>query len=368
MLFDEEETTDYDDIAAAGETKEIARAEKKAAKKAKKDEKKRAKLLKEAERLGFTPEMLGEDFGKEMSLEEILNSKPSDKKDSNEADKKSEDKASENKISDEKSENKASGDKFDEVKSSEGETAEGKSSDNSIKAEKISAEKLAEEAEKVEGEKAEGEKAEGEKSEEEKSEEDKKKKKKRGYKERDPHYNIVKELLTTIIYMGGVILLVFVLFTYVGQKVVVDGSSMNPTLEDQDYLWVDKLRYRFTDPKRFDVIVFPYRPGSDILFIKRIIGLPGETVQIDNGKIYINGNLLDEDYGLATIEDPGVASSKVILAHDEYFVLGDNRNNSNDSRKSDVGNIKRENIMGKAVLRVSPFSKFGDFEKKDKSE
>ena len=347
MLFDEEKT-DYDDIAASGESREIERAEKKAAKRAAKDAKKRAKLLKEAEKLGFTPEMLGEDFGKEMSLEEILAGK-SDAKKEEKPEEKAEDKKTEEKTegSDEAAEVKTDAEKADSEKSEE----------------KSGAEKT---DEKSDAEKAESD--ESKNSEEDKSEDDKKKKKKRDRKERDPNYNIVKELLTTIIYMGGVILLVFILHTFVGQKVQVDGGSMNPTLENEDTLWVDKLRYHITDPKRFDVIVFPYRKGSDILFIKRIIGLPGETVQIDNGKIYINGQLLVENYGMAEIEDPGIASSKVILAHDEYFVLGDNRNNSNDSRKSDVGNIKRENILGKAVFRITPFDKFGNFEIVNESE
>ena len=189
----------------------------------------------------------------------------------------------------------------------------------------------------------------------------KKKKRKRRHKkgERDPQFNVVKELLNTVVYMGVVILLAFLIVTFVGQKVVVSGQSMESTLQNEDSLWVDKLSYTFGEPERFDVIVFPYKKGSDILFIKRVIGLPGETVQIQDGNIYINGELLEENYGLETINDPGIAGSKVTLAHDEYFVLGDNRNNSNDSRRSDVGNIKKEDIIGKAVFRIAPIGKFG---------
>ena len=311
MLFDEEKT-DFDDIATAGETKEIERAEKKAARKASKEAKKREKLLRDAAKLGFTPEMLGEDFGNEMSFEEIL---ASDKKEK-----------------------------------AQGKDGSSESSDNaseSVAAEGTSIDKRDDDSSKVE------------------SDDTSKKKRKKGRKERDPSYNVVKELLSTIIYMGGVILLVFILHTFVGQKVQVEGDSMNPTLLDTETLWVDKLRYHFTDPKRFDVIVFPWKPGGDILFVKRIIGLPGETVKIENGNIYINGQVLNEDYGAAAIEDPGIASTKVILASDEYFVLGDNRNNSNDSRSSDVGNIKRENIIGKAVFRITPLKKFGDFDKEE---
>ena len=390
-MFNDEEKNDFHEIAEAVESKEISKAEKKAAKQAMKDQKKREKLFREAEKLGFTPEMLGEDYGKEMSLSDIMgNDEASDK-------------AS-------KKEKKSFFKKKEAKEVSETETAEAKeaSETETVETEKAAAEKStaekaetakseadkAEEAknddvkaeiEKAEGEKAEGEKAEGEKSGAEKSDseksdaekadsenseetssedDEKKKKSKREKGERDPQYNVVKELLNTIIYMGVIILIVFVIFTFVGQKVVVDGMSMYPTLEDKDNLWVDKFSYHFSDPKRFDIVVFPYKKGSNILFIKRVIGMPGETVQITDGDILINGEKLIENYGLTTIDDPGIASSKIVLAHDEYFVLGDNRNNSNDSRRSDVGNVKKEDIIGKAVFRLTPFSKFGKIEEK----
>ncbi|MBQ5375559.1 MAG: signal peptidase I, partial [Lachnospiraceae bacterium] len=93
---------------------------------------------------------------------------------------------------------------------------------------------------------------------------------------------------------------------------------------------------------------------------KRIIGLPGETVRIDtDGKIYVNEALLDENYGYETIEDPGRAIETLVLGEDEYFVLGDNRNNSRDSRDPMVGNISRDRIVGKAFIRIYPFDKFG---------
>ncbi len=94
--------------------------------------------------------------------------------------------------------------------------------------------------------------------------------------------------------------------------------------------------------------------------MKRIIGLPGETVQIDlSGNIYINGEILEEDYGLEPINFPGLAQDPITLGEDEYFVLGDNRNNSSDSRDPSVGNIKRDDIMGKAWVRIWPLNKFG---------
>ncbi len=132
------------------------------------------------------------------------------------------------------------------------------------------------------------------------------------------------------------------------------------TLADGDNLIVDKISYDFHDPERFDVIVFPYQYEENTYYIKRIIGLPGETVYIDEfGNIYINGGLLEENYGTETIFNAGLAGSEIVLGDDEYFVLGDNRNNSTDSRFEDVGNIKGEDIVGKAWLRIYPFSNFG---------
>ena len=123
---------------------------------------------------------------------------------------------------------------------------------------------------------------------------------------------------------------------FVGQRTVVNGVSMQPTLSDGDNLIVDKLSYRFHDPDRFDIIVFPQEDGR--YFIKRIIGLPGESVRIDeDGFIYINGENLQESYGKEVMRDPGLAKDGIQLGADEYFVLGDNRNDSMDSRMTDCG-------------------------------
>lgn len=168
-----------------------------------------------------------------------------------------------------------------------------------------------------------------------------------------------KELLSWVMYIGFVVVLTWFILTFVGQRTVVDGRSMNATLNDKDNLIVEKLSYRFSDPERFDIIVFPPYDTKEY-YIKRIIGLPGETVQIDEeGNIYINGELLEEDYGLETIKNPGRAIEPVTLGEDEYFVLGDNRNNSVDSRDSRVGNIKRDAIIGRAWVRIWPLSDIG---------
>ena len=189
-----------------------------------------------------------------------------------------------------------------------------------------------------------------------------KKKKQKNVKEevKPEDINIVKELLSLIIYIGVVVLLCYFIINFVGTRSRVDGSSMEPTLTDGDSLWVDKLSYTFGDPERFDVIIFNY--DEDTTYVKRVIGLPGETFRIDqNGNIYINEQLLKEDYGKEVIlpTNLGRANQPVVLGEDEYFVLGDNRNNSSDSRWADVGNVHREDIIGKVVLRIYPFSDFG---------
>lgn len=188
----------------------------------------------------------------------------------------------------------------------------------------------------------------------------KKEKKKEDEQRKPEDINIVKELLSLIIYIGLVILICYFVINYVGCRSRVDGSSMNPTLSDGDNLWVDKLSYRFGDPKRFDVVIFNY--DEDTTYVKRIIGLPGETVRIDqSGNIYINEQLIKESYGKEVIlpANLGRANQPVVLGEDEYFVLGDNRNNSQDSRWADVGNVNRKDIIGKVVLRIYPFSKIG---------
>ena len=177
--------------------------------------------------------------------------------------------------------------------------------------------------------------------------------------------NIGKEILRFVIYIIVIALITFLILHFLGQRTRVSGSSMEATLSDGDNLVVDKLTYRFSDPERFDIIVFPYEgPGAETGFfnktyyIKRIIGLPGETVYIDhNGNIFIDGTKLEENYGLQRIINPGDAATPIKLGADEYFVLGDNRNNSSDSRFVNVGPIQGDKITGRALLRIYPFNK-----------
>ena len=171
---------------------------------------------------------------------------------------------------------------------------------------------------------------------------------------------VLKEILNTVLYLLVVFGLTFLFITFIAQRTEVSGSSMVPTLQDQDSLLVDKISYRFSDPKRFDIVIFPYKYGNNQYFIKRVIGLPGETVKIDrSGNIYINGTKLEESYGAEVILDPGRAETEVVLGDKEYFVMGDNRNHSMDSRDITVGNISKSDILGKAFIRIYPFSSFG---------
>lgn len=168
----------------------------------------------------------------------------------------------------------------------------------------------------------------------------------------------IRAVLEMILYFALVAGITFLIIHFVGQRTVVNGVSMQPTLSDGDNLIVDKLSYRFRDPDRFDIIVFPQGDGR--YFIKRIIGLPGENVRIDeDGSIYIDGEKLSESYGKEVIQDPGLAKDGIELGADEYFVLGDNRNDSMDSRMAEVGRIAGERIMGRAWLRIYPFDEIG---------
>lgn len=168
----------------------------------------------------------------------------------------------------------------------------------------------------------------------------------------------IRAVLEMILYFALVAGITFLIIHFVGQRTVVNGVSMQPTLSDGDNLIVDKLSYRFRDPDRFDIIVFPQGDGR--YFIKRIIGLPGENVRIDeDGFIYIDGEKLSESYGKEVIQNPGLAKDGIELGADEYFVLGDNRNDSMDSRMAEVGRIAGDRIMGRAWLRIYPFDEIG---------
>lgn len=177
--------------------------------------------------------------------------------------------------------------------------------------------------------------------------------------EKKKRKSVLREFFNWIIYLAIVCAVVYLIVHFVGERTEVKGDSMYPALCDGDNLIVDKITYRFSDPKRFDIVVFPFRYQEDTFYIKRVIGLPGETVQIFEGEIYINGKKLADPYGQELISNPGLASEPITLGENEYFVLGDNRNNSTDSREPSVGKIDREQIVGRALMRIWPLNQMG---------
>ena len=137
-------------------------------------------------------------------------------------------------------------------------------------------------------------------------------------------------------------------------------SAMEPTYSVGEKFFVNRALYKFSSPKRGDVIVFKTSASdSAALHIRRVIGLPGETVQVKDGQVYINGKVYEENGAYQDMTDGGLADSAVTLESGEYFVLGDNRNNSEDSRFSDIGNINKKYIVGKIWFTVSPKNKIG---------
>ncbi len=156
------------------------------------------------------------------------------------------------------------------------------------------------------------------------------------------------------------ILLAFLAAVFFQGSITIQESSMDPTIQAGDSVWINRLTYRFAGVRRGDLIAYKSRDAQDEVYhIKRVIGIPGDTIQIKDGLIMINGETFLEERELPTIMDPGIAAEPVTLKNNEYFVLGDNRNASEDSRFADVGNIKKSQISGKVWFIASPSSRRG---------
>ncbi len=171
---------------------------------------------------------------------------------------------------------------------------------------------------------------------------------------------IINSILEFIKTVAIIILIAFFVRFYLIQPFVVEGSSMEPNFHNAEYLLVDKISYRFREPKRGDVIVF-HPPNSPALnYIKRIIALPGEQIEIKSGEIFVNSVRIDEPYiptGKTLVRNSEAANLSQKLGTDQYFVLGDNRDHSSDSRE--WGNVPKANIIGRAWLVVFPPRNFG---------
>lgn len=172
--------------------------------------------------------------------------------------------------------------------------------------------------------------------------------------------SIVKEVLIWMIEIAVTIFIAFTCVYFVGLRTSVVGQSMSPTLRAGDEILVNRFVYSVSDPKANDIIVFlPNGNEKSHLYIKRVIGVPGDTVLIEDGAVYVNGELFEEEVSVAAMSEAGLASEEIVLGEDEYFVLGDNRNNSEDSRYANIGNIKKEYIIGKVWFRLLPWGDFG---------
>ena len=160
--------------------------------------------------------------------------------------------------------------------------------------------------------------------------------------------------------VAGICVFAFLIVWHLGQRVSMIGDSMNPILRNGDVVLVNRLVYNARRPRRGDIIVFkPKGNENSHYYIKRVIGLPGEKVEFRENEIYINGNRLEEKYQSTAVDRTGIVTEKMELGSDEYFVLGDDRENSEDSRDADVGNVKREHIFGKAWFVIAPRDSFG---------
>ena len=165
---------------------------------------------------------------------------------------------------------------------------------------------------------------------------------------------LIKDIFEMIVGSMIVIFLAFVIVFSVGMKTSVVGDSMEPMLYNGQEILMNRVVYRLSSPKRGDVVVFlPNGNQNSHYYVKRVVALPGETIQIRDGDVYVDGVPLDEDESFDKIIDAGIAENELKLAADEFFVMGDNRNSSEDSRSGNIGAVKKDNIVGKAWFKLA---------------
>lgn len=188
--------------------------------------------------------------------------------------------------------------------------------------------------------------------------------------QKEARKKLAVKILITFLEICVVVALGYIITHHGMQIFTVSGQDMNPTLENGDRILVNKISYHIHSVKRNDVVIVR-QSGSEHNYYsaERVIGLPGETVQIKEGRVYIDGEKMKEKYSFPAMENGGLALEEIALDEDEYFVLCDNRNSGEDSRNANVGNILRENIVGKAWFHMNTMEIVGfldGFSKKQK--
>ncbi len=175
-----------------------------------------------------------------------------------------------------------------------------------------------------------------------------------GKKKRRVNYDLIRVIGTWVFEIAVVCFIAFVFVWYFGLRVSVIGDSMQPRLANGDVTLVNRIAYNMGAPKRGDVIAFkPNGNESAHYYIKRIVGLPGETLEVKDGVLLVNGKEIKEKYKTTAIDELGVLEEPITLGSKEYFVLGDDRQHSEDSRSADIGNVKRSEIEGEVWFTVS---------------
>ncbi len=171
---------------------------------------------------------------------------------------------------------------------------------------------------------------------------------------------LFKEVISWIGQIAIVIFIAYVCVNFWGTRTTVIGQAMEENLKNGEQVLMDKFVYVMTNPQPGDVIVFlPNGNEKSHYYIRRVIAVPGDTVQIKDGAVYVNGTLFDEIVSVAAMEEAGIVAEPMTLGKDEYFVLGDNRNSSEDSRYANIGNVKKEYVVGKAWFRFDSIKDMG---------
>lgn len=165
---------------------------------------------------------------------------------------------------------------------------------------------------------------------------------------------LILRILLILVEIILTVLLAYAITHYGLERMTVSGEYMSPTLLDGDEIMIDRMQYRVFSIRRNDIVVVQHNGSEHNYYtIERVIGMPGEKIRIEEGEVYINGKKLKEKYDFPKMENGGLALEEITIEEDEYFMLCDNRNECEDSRNANIGNVHKQNIIGKAWLRTN---------------